>query len=181
MEVDAKFVRRGANEILVFVFTHFDFTDEQFYASKRYIHVTKESEEDSLFVLAESVIPAVSAGAIGTLTFDQTNRADGAEANDAPILLSGRTWNLRSEDMVELRRQGTAFDDDNNPAPENVPRQGENTTGTGNWRREGIISPRKAGNLQTYFASFRHYSHDAILHISLLQLFLVMFPADYIE
>ena len=57
--------------------------------------MTAEGEEDRLFVLAEYVIPAVSDGAIGPLTFDQTNRADGAGANDAPILLSGRTSNLR--------------------------------------------------------------------------------------
>ena len=73
------------------------------------------------------------------------------------------------------------IDDDNDPAPEGVPRQGENTTGTGNWRREGVICPRKAGNLQNSFASFRHYSHDSILPMSLLQLFLVMFPEDYLE
>ena len=83
--------------------------------------------------------------------------------------------------MVELRRQGIAIDGDNDPAPENVPRQGETTTGTGNWRREGIIFPRKAGNLQNYFASFRHYSHDTILRMSLLQLCLVVFPEDYLE
>ena len=82
---------------------------------------------------------------------------------------------------MELRCQGISIDDDNNPAPENVPRQGDTTTGTGNWRREGIICPRKAGNLQNYFASFRHCSHDAILRMSLLQLFLVMFPKDYLE
>ena len=58
------------------------FLNEKFYAAKRYIHVTQEGEEDSLFVLAEDVIPAVSSGAIGPLTFDQTNRADGVEAND---------------------------------------------------------------------------------------------------
>ena len=52
VEVDAKVVRRGADEILAFVFTHFDFPDKQFYAAKRYIHVTQEGEEDSLFVLA---------------------------------------------------------------------------------------------------------------------------------
>ena len=107
---------------MVFVFTHFDFSNEKFYAAKRYINVTQEGEEDSLFVLAESVIPTVSAGAIGPLTFDQTNRADGAEANDAPILLSGRTSNIRLEDMVEHLRQGISIDDDNDPAPENVPR-----------------------------------------------------------
>ena len=167
VEVDAKVVRQGADAILVFVFTPFNFTNGQFYSAKRYIHVTQEVEEDSLFVLAEAAIPTVSAVAIGPLTFDQTNRADGAEANDAPILISGRTSNLRSEDMVELRRQGIAIDDDNDPAPENIPRQGETTTGTGNWRRKGIICPRKSGNLQNSFASFRNYSHDAILCMSL--------------
>ena len=100
MEVDAKVVRRGANVILVFVFTHFDFPDQQFYAAKRYIHVTKEGEEDSLFVLAEAAIPAVSAGGIGPLAVDRKNRVDGAESNNAPILLSVRTLNLSLEDMV---------------------------------------------------------------------------------
>ena len=70
MKVDAKDVWRGANAIMVFVFTHFYFPDEKFYATKIYIHATQEGEEDRLFVLAEAVIPAVSAGAIGPLTFD---------------------------------------------------------------------------------------------------------------
>ena len=181
MEVDAKVVRRGANAILFFVFTHFDFPDKQSYASKIYIHLTQEVEEDSLFVLAEAVIPAVSAGAIVPLTFDQTNRADGAEAINAPILLSGRTSNLRSEDMVDICRQGIAIEDDKDPAPDNVPLQGDTNTRTGTWRREGIICPRKSGNLQNSFASFIHYSHDAILCMSLLWLFLVMFPEYYLE
>ena len=93
------------------------FPNEQFYAAKRYIHVTQEGEEDIFFVLAEAVIPAVRAGAIGLLTFDQTNCADGAEANDAPILLLGRTSNVRLEDMVELLRQGIDINDDNDPEP----------------------------------------------------------------
>ena len=78
VEVDAKVVRRGANTIMVFVFTHFDFPDEQFYAAKRYVHVTQEGEEDILFVLAEFIISAISAGAIGPLKSDQTNHTDGA-------------------------------------------------------------------------------------------------------
>ena len=80
--------------------------------------------------------------------------------------------------MVELRRQVIAIDDDNDPAPENLPRQGETTSGTGNWRREGIIYPQKTGNLQNYFASFRHYYHDAVIRMSLLQLFLIMLAED---
>ena len=109
--------------------------------------MAEEGEEDSLFFLAEAVIPVASAGGIGPLAVDVNNCVDGAEANDAPILLSDRTSNLRSEDMVELRRQGIAINDDNNTAPENVPRQGETTTDTGNWRREGIICSCKSGNL----------------------------------
>ena len=77
--------------------------------------------------------------------------------------------------MVEIRRQGIAIDDDNYPEPENIPRQGETTNGTINWRREVIIYPQKSGNLQNYFASFRYYSHDAILRMSLLQLFLIIY------
>ena len=100
MEVDAKVVWRVANAILVFVFTHFDFPNKKFYAAKRYIHVTQEGEEDCIFVLAEAVIPSVSEGAIFTMKFDQTNCADGAAENNAPTLLSVRTSNLRSEDMV---------------------------------------------------------------------------------
>ena len=76
---------------------------------------------------------------------------------------------------------GISIEYDNDPAPENVPRQGENNTRTGNWRVEGIICSRKSGNLQNYFASFRNYSHDAILSMSLLQLFLVMLPEYSLE
>ena len=83
--------------------------------------------------------------------------------------------------MVDLGRQRIAIYGDKDPAPENVPIPGVTTTGTGNWRREVIICPRKAGNLQNSFASFRYYSHDAILCMSLIQLLLVMFPEGYIE
>ena len=76
--------------------------------------------------------------------------------------------------MAEHCRQGIAIDDDNDPSPENFPRQGEITAGAGNWKRESIICPHKSGNLQNSFASFKHYSHDAVLRMSLLQLFLII-------
>ena len=144
--------------------------------------MAKEVEEDRLFFLVEAVIPAINAGDIGPMALDENNCADGAEANFAPILLSVRMSNLCLEDMVELRHQGIYIDDDNNPAPDNIPRQGETTTVTGNWRREGIIFHCKAVNLQNSSASFRHYySHYAILRMSLLQLFFIMFPEEYLE
>ena len=63
------------------------FPNQKFYAAKRYIHVTEEVEEDSLFVLSEAVIPAVSAGTIGPLPVDENNLSDGSETNNDPILL----------------------------------------------------------------------------------------------
>ena len=86
--------------------------------------MTEEGEEDSLLVLAEAVLPSASSGGIGPLEVYGNNLSYGAEENYAPILLSGRTLNKRSEDMVELCRQWIAIDYDNNPAPDNVPRQG---------------------------------------------------------
>ena len=83
--------------------------------------------------------------------------------------------------MVELCHQGIAIDDDNDPVLDNVPRQGESTAGTRNWRREGINCPWKAGNLKNHFSSFIYYSHDAILRMSLLQLFWIMFPDEYLK
>ena len=94
VEIDVKVVRQGANAILVFVFSHSNFPEHQFHATKRYIHVTKEVEEGRLFILAEDVIPAVSDGDIGPLAVDENNCTDVAEAKYAPILLLGRTLNL---------------------------------------------------------------------------------------
>ena len=143
--------------------------------------MTEDGEKDSLFVWAEAVSPSSSAEGIGSLSVGGSNRTDGAEAKNAPNLLSGSTSNLHSEDMAEFLRKATAINYDNNSAPENVPRQGETTTGTGNWRRKGVIYPRKAGNIQKCFASFRHYSHDNVLCMSLLQLFLIMLPEEYMR
>ena len=176
-----KVVRQGANAIPVFVFTYPDFLDKTLYSAKRYINVTIQGAEDSLFFPAKYTVPAADSGGIGAMSVDRNDCTDGAEANDAPNLLSGRTSKIRSEDMAELHRQYISIDDDNNPALDIAPIQGETTTGTGKWRREGIICPRKAGKLQNYFASFRHYLHDSVLRMSLLQLLLIMFPEGYLE
>ena len=77
--------------------------------------MTQEGTEDSLFVLAEAPVPAAVSGGIGAMEVSINDRTDGAEANDAPNLLSGHTSNLHSEDMSELCRQGIAIYDDINP------------------------------------------------------------------
>ena len=49
---------------------------------------------------------------------------------------------------MKLRSQVFSVDYDNNTAPCNVPRKGETTAGTSNWKIEGIIFPRKSEKLQ---------------------------------
>ena len=60
----------------------------------------QEGTANSLFVLAEALVPAAGAEGIGALEFGGNNHNDGAEANNPPNLLSGCTSNLRSEDMA---------------------------------------------------------------------------------
>ena len=67
----------------------------------------------------------------------------GVEISDLLCLVSGHNLNLTSEDMADLRRQGIAVNDDNEPATENIPVP-ENTPLTqleeeNSWIYEGII------------------------------------------
>jgi hypothetical protein len=92
--------------------------------------------------------------------------------------------NLVSEDMAELRRQGIAVDDDNDPAPENIPDRGAAPAAAAdnlNWKGEGIICPRKSTNRQNSFAGFTHYSRDDVLCMSKLDLFMTPFPVNYLN
>ena len=155
VEEDVKFVRQGADEIRVLVFTHADFQDKQLYAAKKYIHMIQEGTQEILFVLPEDPVPAAGAGGIGALAVGRKYRTDGAEANDAPNLLSGHTSNLSLEDMAEIFRQGIAIDYDKNTAPDNVTRQGETTDGTGKLEERGYYFPPKIRKTSKSFHLFQ--------------------------
>ena len=118
-------MRQGADAIPGFLFTYANLSDQQFYAAKRYIHVTQEVTEDIFFVLKEAPVPTDWAGGISALAVFGNNRTYGGEGNNALNLLSGRISNPRSEDMAKVFCQGIDIDDNNDPAPENVPGQGE--------------------------------------------------------
>ena len=74
--------------------------------------------------------------------------------------------------MVNIRSQGIDIDYYNDPSPENISIHDESTSGIGNWRREGITPPPESRQHSKSFRFyFRHYSHHAILRMSLIQLF----------
>ena len=82
-----------------FFLIHANFPTKKLYAAKQYIHVTQEGTEEILFVLSKAPVPAAGAGDIGALAVGINDHTDGAKANDAQNLLSGRTSNLCSKDM----------------------------------------------------------------------------------
>ena len=51
------------------------------------------------------------------------HRVGDVEFLDLPILASGENLNLTANDMADLRYQGIAVDDDNDPDTENIPYQ----------------------------------------------------------
>ena len=73
------------------------------------------------------------------------------------------------EYYAELKKQGIMVDDDNDPAPKNIP-QTENTTTTAETAFncngvEGIVCPRLSSNLPDIPAFFNNYSHEDFMKI----------------
>ena len=87
--------------------------------------------------------------------------------------------------MADIRHQGTDIDDDNDPAPENIPVPGnipltklekENI-----WRSEGIIYLRQSNNLHNTNVPLKNYTREKVMNMTKLDLFLILFPVDYLK
>ena len=78
----------------VYFFTHTDLGDDQFYVVKRFAVVTKEGPEAGFF--------------------------SNVENNDEEVQVPAATNDVQ-EDIARFLRDGFMVDDDNMPAPENVP------------------------------------------------------------
>ena len=96
------------------------------------------------------------------------------------------------DDIAALRSQNITVDDDNDPAPENVPGPAPPAAAaaasappaaigsTWKWVPNMRICPRKAqGNADTR-ARFRNYSWDTIANMSPLQVFFLCYPKKYL-
>ena len=93
--------------------------------------------------------------------------------------------NLTSEDMADLWLQVIAVNDDNDPAPKNIP-DPENTPlpqleDENSWMLERIICPRQSNNLHNKYAAFGHYSREEVMKMTELELFLILFPVEYLK
>jgi len=89
------------------IFRHDDFENIELYAAERYCKVVEEGPFESLFVQGENVAEAGPGG----LTVEE-----GAPPTATPFLsLNGR------DDIARFRAMNFDVDDDNEPAPENIP------------------------------------------------------------
>mgnify|MGYP007027707777 FL=1 len=86
-----------------------------------------------------------------------------------------------TEDIADLRHQGIEVDDDNEPAPENVPAQSEAAPlpSNGRWEKPTVCS-RRANNFQNLAGKFTNHRWDKIADYDELELFRMCFPEEWL-
>ena len=141
--------------------------------------MTLEVPAEDFLVVVEATVPQVQQ--VNQTEID--SRIGGVDATtNLPNLNSGRTSNLPACNMADLRRQGIATDEDNYPAPENIPGPSpEPPNDQLTWKSGGIICPRREKNLQNSAACFMNYTREEVMKITKLELFLVFFPVEYLS
>ena len=101
-----------------FIFRHDQFPNIELYSSKRWTKIEKEGSETQLF------INEVSNNVSDNVNIESVNEEGGDdEAIDDEVEITPNVLNARNtnEDIMYVRGLGLAVDDDNEPAPENVP------------------------------------------------------------
>ena len=109
----------------------------------------------------------------------------GIEISDLPYLASGHILNLTYEYMADLRIQCIAANDNNeispekNPVPKTIPLtqlEKEN-----NCISEKIICLSQSKHIHNPNAAFKHYSREELMKMTKLDLFLPIFPVNYLK
>ena len=97
------------------LFSNADFEGVEFYAARRYVHLTKEGREEDFFVNeGEEEEDEVLSFSPTPLVVEQ--RVGGVEFSDLTYLAAGKKSNLTYDVMAYLRRQDIAAYDNNNPS-----------------------------------------------------------------
>ena len=156
---------------LVISLRHDDHADQELYAVKRWVKVETEGAEEHIFVEEDKEEPA---------SVDVNTNGEETEAID-DVVFRARS---RAEDIAMVRAMGLDVDDDNVPAPENIPENATDRTGEeGNvelgWGWSGI-DHRKQLNISNVRAKISGITSDAMVHISFVGMFFLLFPKPLI-
>jgi len=119
----------------VYVFHSEEYPSVLLYCVKRWVKVTKEGPVEYLFLTAATKDQALPAA---------------VEAVQAPLpkLPRGNTEGFLAEEIAAMRAAGIAVDDDNDPAPENIPtttKPGELQVDYNEWGFNGVCYCRSKG------------------------------------
>ena len=158
---------------LAVVFRHESFPDIELYCVTRFAKVTKEGDKDFFFDAVGDTI-GVGAGA----------EAEGVEIlHETPAFLFN---NFRADDPQLSNAVDAGLvtvDDDNDPAPENIPVPGipsisGSITYSENWGHDGICFRTSIGASNS---KARLKNHERHLKLTKLQIFEILFPTQWVK
>jgi Transposase IS4 len=149
----------------VIIFRHDDFENVEIYCVEKYCKVTKQGPEDAFFIY-EAEVQAAGTG------------VETVEDRDVPTPALGYD---RREDIAVMRAMNFDVDDDNEPAPENIPSPNQTTDAT-----ESIYSEWKGSSGFCNRRQEGHRFERAKLNgapglSSRLELFMIFIPRTYLE
>ena len=168
VRMDSKIIRGTATECIVL--SHDGFDGVEFYCTQRFVTVTEEGLEEHIFA--------------NNSDGEYTRQTDEQETNEgAPIADSIFHSQNTSEDISLVRAQGLMVDDDNDPAPENIPNE-NNTNIEKNkqtWGWLGLDNRRVAGIDVDVEPTLRKVKTSELFDISYASLFVKFFGEDFLD
>ena len=148
-------------------YRNFDNTYIELYATQRWLKVEIEGEEDFFYESTASVTTVAAAST------DNSN-----EEIEMPVNIVNAVGKLRDDQIAQLP-PNVGIDDDNMPAPENIPRAGKvcETVFT-KWKTLGYCNRKSTGaiDMKARLLNVGH-SHE----LNLVELFLHLFPKEYLK
>ena len=151
----------NGREQVVILLRHESFDPNDVYAVKRWCRVTVEGPTSELFTQATEQ-PVV-----------ETVLAAGEEEQQPRTSAS-----TRQEEIVQTIQDGFDVDDDDAPAPENIPTPDPPRQHQQTWGWDGICRRRQAQNLE-HKASMKGQTEATIKSMTLLSMFLYWFPTEW--
>ena len=170
---EKKVVNRVERDVVVF--RHDDFPNVELHTVLRRAKVTNEGTPNQFFAEVPSHRPPP-----GTEE-EKDGTGEGGERIPAHVF----HLHEQSEDIAYVRGLGFEVDDDNDPAPENIPRQQDTAVEGGfvaptadAW---GGICPRKMLNVPNNNPSLKGVTEETVGGITYLKMFLIALPVTYLK
>ena len=156
------------------IMRHDFWPNQELHCVKRWVKVMEEGAAADFFDAPPTVTPEDEAVPTPNITEDE-----GEPIPEQVFNLTGSS----AEDIMHVRRLGLGVDDDNEPAPENIPTNGPTEDTAQVWGWNGI-NERKKANVMNVSPQLLHGLPELSSELpssTLVHLFLTFFPRAYLE